>query len=105
MHRDSSLAQRRVEIVDPHGFHMRHANEFVQLSRRYQSEVWILHEGTRYNDESILDLMNTAVAWGSRSDLEARGSDADATVNALADLIMSGHVIPVLRTMSTNPDM
>ena len=89
MYRDTSVARREVEVIDPDGFHMRHADEFVRLAQRYRSEVWVLHKGDPYDGKSILDLMTMAAACGSRLKLEARGPDAETAIEALADLIRS----------------
>jgi phosphocarrier protein HPr len=92
MSQGPSVARREFEIIDPDGFHMRHADEFVRLAQQYQSEVWVLHKGNPYDGKSILDLMTMAAACGSRLKLEARGPDAETAAESLADLIRSQHV-------------
>ncbi len=87
-----SVARRELEIIDPDGFHMRHADEFVRLAQRFESEVWVLHKGNPYDGKSILDLMTMAAACGSRLKLEASGPDAETAVESLADLIRSQRV-------------
>jgi phosphotransferase system HPr (HPr) family protein len=84
---ETSIARRQVELIDACGFHLRFAAEFIRLSQQFQSRVWVLHEGRRYDGKSVLDLMTMAAGCGSRLQLEALGSDAEAAVEALAVLI------------------
>ena len=60
---------------------------FVELAAKYQSEVWVFHDGNEFNGKSILDLTSVAAECGSRLELEARGPDAEEAVEALAALI------------------
>ncbi len=89
MHHDTCFARNNVDIIDPYGFSMRHAEDFARLARQYQSEVRVSHEGKHFDGKSILDLMTMAAECGSRLELEALGPDAAAAVDALADLVRS----------------
>jgi phosphocarrier protein HPr len=89
MFRNTWVARRAVEVIDPDGLHMRHATEFVRIAQRYTSDVGVIHEGKPYDGKSILDLMTMAAACGALLELEARGSDADAAVDALAAMLRS----------------
>ena len=66
---------------------MRPANKFVELALQYQSEIRVHYNGNDYNGKSILELTSLAAECGSQLDLEARGADARAAVEALADLV------------------
>jgi phosphocarrier protein HPr len=84
---DTTVARRQVEITNTLGLHMRPANKFVELALRYQSEIRVHYNGNEYNGKSILELTSLAAECGSRLDLEARGADARAAIDALADLV------------------
>ena len=45
------------------------------------------YNGNEFNGKSILDLTSLAAECGTLLDLEARGPDAVAAVDALADLV------------------
>jgi phosphocarrier protein HPr len=81
------VARRQVEITNSLGLHMRPANKFVELALQYQSEIRVHYNGNDYNGKSILELTSLAAECGSRLDLEARGTDAGAAVEALAALV------------------
>ena len=87
MSHDTTIANRQVEIINSLGLHMRPANKFVELALQYQSEIRVHYNGNVYNGKSILELTSLAAECGSRLDLEARGPDAPAAVDALADLV------------------
>jgi phosphocarrier protein HPr len=87
MSHDTTVARRQVEITNSLGLHMRPANKFVELALRYQSEIRVHFNGNDYNGKSILELTSLAAECGSHLDLEARGADASAAIDALADLV------------------
>jgi phosphocarrier protein HPr len=87
MSHDTTVARRQVEITNSLGLHLRPADKFVKLALRYQADVRVHYNGNQFNGKSILDLTTLAAERGTRLDLEARGPDAEAAVEALADLV------------------
>ncbi len=83
-------AHRQVKIVNTYGLHMRPSSKFVKLASSFQSEVWVHFRGTRANGKSLLDMTSLAAECGTTLDLEARGSDADQALAALAELVAAG---------------
>ena len=89
MSHDLDSARRQVEITNEYGLHLGPAAKFVKLAGRFQSEIRVHHNGKEINGKSILDLTLLAAETGTRLDLEARGADAEAAVEALARLVLS----------------
>jgi len=89
MSHDPSVARRQVEITNELGLHLRPAQKFVQLASQFQSEIRVRVNGKDSNAKSILDLTLLAAENGTRLDLEARGPDAEAALDALARLVLS----------------
>jgi phosphocarrier protein HPr len=87
MSHDTTVARRQVEITNSLGLHLRPADKFVKLALRYQADVRVHYNGNQFNGKSILDLTTLAAECGTRLELEARGPDAEAAVEALADLV------------------
>jgi phosphocarrier protein HPr len=87
MSHDTTIANRQVEITNSLGLHMRPANKFVELALRFQSEIRVHYNGNEFNGKSILELTSLAAECGSRLELVARGPDAPAAIEALADLV------------------
>jgi len=89
MSHDPQVARRQVEITNALGLHLRPADKFVRLAHRFQAEIRVSHQGHEINGKSILDLTTLAAECGTRLDLEARGPDAEAAVDALAELVLA----------------
>lgn len=69
---------------------MRPASKFVGLANSFRSEVRVSYRGTQANGRSILDMTTLAAECGTTLDLEARGPDAEAALDALAELVAAG---------------
>ncbi|SRR5579883_1084180 len=81
------IARRQVRIEDAFGLRMRTAAEFICLAGRFRADVWVIHEGRRYNGRSMRDLLTMGADQGSRLELEAQGPDAEEALAALAEAV------------------
>ena len=82
--------ERQVEIVNRAGMHARPAAEFVKTAGRFTSHVTAEKDGLEVNGKSIMGVLMLAAEQGSTLLLSARGEDAQAAVDALADLVSRG---------------
>ena len=87
MSHDTTVAHRQVEITNCLGLHVRPAMKFVETASRFQSEVRVHYNNHEFNGKSLLELTMMAAECGTRLELEARGPDASAAVEALAELV------------------
>ena len=90
MEPEREVARRRIVIVNAFGLHMRPAGKFVGLANAFRSEVRVVYGAANVNGKSILDMVGLAAECGTTLDLEARGPDAEAALDALADLVAAG---------------
>lgn len=81
-------AFRTVVVGNPQGLHARPADLFVKLASRYQSIIEVIKDGERVDGKSILAILTLAAVQGTQLRIEATGPDADAALNALADLVL-----------------
>jgi phosphocarrier protein len=79
---------RIVVVTNPQGLHARPADMFVKTASQYQSNIEVIKDGERVNGKSILDILTLAAVAGSQLQIEATGPDADAALNALAELVL-----------------
>jgi len=86
----SLTALREIIVVNPQGFHARPAHLFMKLAGEFQAEVRIRKGNHAINGKSILDLLTLGAGNGTKLTLEAIGNDAQAAVDALAQLVESG---------------
>jgi len=103
MSHDTTVVRRQVQITNFLGLHLRPADKFVKLAIKFQSDIRVHYRGSQFNGKSILDLTTLAAECGMRLELEARGPDAAAAVDALAGLVSaqfyendSGDSVPVV---------
>ena len=81
------MAERSVQILNKNGLHARPAAEIVKISAKFQSEITLARDGMEVNGKSIMGVMMLAAECGATLVLRAEGTDADAALDALADLI------------------
>lgn len=86
----SPYATRVVTIVNPQGLHLRPADMFVKTAQRFQAAVEVVKGNERFDGRSVLSLMTSAAVQGTQLTLQATGPDAQAAVDALADVVARG---------------
>ena len=84
------MPQRNVEVVNEAGIHARPAAEIVKLAAKFRSEIVIEKDGVEVNAKSIMGVMMLAAECGSTIMIRAEGDDAEAALDALADLVANG---------------
>jgi len=81
------MMERTVEIVNKNGLHARPAAEIVKLSSKFKCEITIVRDDLEVNGKSIMGVMMLAAEFGSNIVVRANGVDAEAAINAIADLV------------------
>jgi phosphocarrier protein HPr len=81
------MAERTVTIVNKNGVHARPAAEIVKTAGKFTSNVTIVRDDLEVNGKSIMGVMMLAAECGSEIVLRATGPDADAAIDALAQLV------------------
>jgi dihydroxyacetone kinase phosphotransfer subunit len=73
------------------GLHMRPASEFVKTAARFKAQIRARNldrpESRPGNAKSLLDVMKLGVSQGHRIELNVEGDDAQAALDALAQLV------------------
>lgn len=72
------------------GLHARAAALFVQLANKFDSEVLVRKGDQEVNGKSIMGILILAATQGSKVTLRVEGSDAEAALMSLGDLIDRG---------------
>ncbi|MDR3511392.1 MAG: HPr family phosphocarrier protein [Caulobacteraceae bacterium] len=80
-------AVRTVEICNERGLHARASAKFVKMSGGFDAEVTVTRDGTTVDARSIMGLMMLAAGPGCQIEIAAEGPEAQAAVDALADLV------------------
>ena len=80
-------ASKRVEIVNERGLHARASAKFVKLAATFDAEVTVSKDGATVDARSIMGLMMLAAGPGCCIAIRAEGKEAQAAVDALAELV------------------
>jgi phosphocarrier protein HPr len=82
------MIERTVRIVNKNGLHARPAAEIVKLAAKFHAEITITKDDLDVNGKSIMGVMMLAAGKGSTIGIETKGSDADAALQAILQLIV-----------------
>jgi phosphocarrier protein len=80
---------RELLIVNKRGLHARASAKFVQMVERFDAEVWVTRGSETVGGTSIMGLMMLAAGPGTSVIVSATGPDAEAALDAIAELVAS----------------
>jgi phosphocarrier protein HPr len=81
------MARAETEIFNKLGLHARASAKLTQLAGSFDSEVWLEKGTRRINAKSIMGVMMLAAGKGSTIVIETLGSDEQAALESLLNLI------------------
>ena len=84
------MTSRSVTVVNALGLHARAAARFVHLAARFTSQVRVGRDAKVMDGKSIMGILLLAAARGTTITISADGTDEQAAVEALAELVLSG---------------
>jgi phosphoenolpyruvate-protein phosphotransferase len=87
---DGAWIERTLTIPLSHGIHARPAARIADLARGFAADLAVVRGDARAPATSPTGLLTLGVAFGDTVTLAARGSDAEAALDALHDLIAGG---------------
>ena len=70
------------------GLHNKQATYFIQKANEYRSSIWIELDDRRINAKSLLGVLSMGVTTGTNVTLVADGTDEEAAVNALSEMLV-----------------
>jgi phosphocarrier protein HPr len=87
--REVERASGDAVVQDPTGLHARPAVKLTKLAKKFQAQISVRVAGATewINAKSVAKIMAMRAAHGSTIEIKASGSDAEAAVAALVDLI------------------
>ena len=81
------MFSKEVVVRCESGLHNKQATFFVQKANEFDSSIWLACDNRKMNAKSLLGIMSMGIVTGAVVTLTASGSDAEAAVNALEDLL------------------
>ena len=76
-------------IINKRGLHARASAKFVQTVERFNAEVWVTRGSETVGGTSIMGLMMLAAAPGTTIVVSAKGTEAEAALAAITELVES----------------
>jgi phosphocarrier protein len=83
----SQKVSREVTILNRLGLHARPSAMFVKVCNRHKCDIWVERDGEQVNGKSIMGLMMLAAGQGSKLRITCEGSDAEAAIQEIQELI------------------
>lgn len=83
---DAALS-RELPIVNRKGLHARATAKFVQCCEKFDAEISVAKDGETVGGSSIMGILTLGAAQGSTITVTARGPQAAAALDALAELL------------------
>jgi phosphocarrier protein len=81
---------KEVTVQNQVGLHARPATFFIQKANEYKSSIWIEKDERRVNAKSLLGVLSLGIVGGTTIKIIADGSDEEAAVEGLIQLVESG---------------
>lgn len=80
-------------VTNPHGLHARPSALLVKAVKEFNSQIWVSNldgDGKPVNAKSLMKVVSLGVRHGHRLAFTAQGSDAEAAINHIGQLIADG---------------
>lgn len=86
----SERASAKVKIVNRLGLHARPAMSLVDVASGFSSRITIRRGDSSVDGKSIMEVLMLAATKGTELEVDAQGTDAEAAVKAICELIGRG---------------
>lgn len=84
------MVSKRITLTNPQGFHMRPASVFTTAMGKYDCDVTINYNETKYNGKSLLNIIAACIKCGSEIEIICDGTDENEALEEAIQLIESG---------------
>lgn len=81
------MQKSQITIINKLGLHARAASKFAQTAARFSSEIKVHCRGKCVDGKSVMALMLLAAGKGCDLELEIDGSDEEAALSAINELV------------------
>ena len=81
------MYSKEVVVRCESGLHNKQATYFVQKANEFDSSIWLEFGSRKMNAKSLLGIMFMGIVTGAVVTITASGSDAEAAVNSLEEIL------------------
>jgi len=82
------MYSKEILVTCQSGLHNKQATYFVQKANEFDAMIYLQADNRRMNAKSLLGIMSLGILSGTTVTLSATGTDAEAAVNALEELLL-----------------
>ena len=79
--------EKIITIKSTKGLHAQLANKLVQVSNKYDVDIYLQYENVKIDAKSILGLMSLAVPHGENVKVVADGKDSEIAISEIEKII------------------
>ena len=79
--------EKKLIIRDTKGLHVRPASLFVQIAKKFKSNIIVKKGKDAVDGKSIMGMMTLALAKGSQVTITAQGEDAEEALEELENFV------------------
>ena len=83
------MFEKEVIVQNQVGLDARPATFFIQKANEFKSNIWVEKDERKVSAKSLLGVLSLGITKDTSIKIVADGSDAEAAVNALVDLVSS----------------
>ena len=83
------MYSKEVTVKNQVGLHARPATYFIQKANEFKATIWVEKDERQVSAKSLLGVLSMGIVRGTTITIKADGTDEEASVNALVDLINS----------------
>lgn len=68
---------KKIRICSKNGIHARPASLIIKEAQGFESEIYLIKNGTQINCKSIMNILSMGIGFGDDIEISAIGSDAE----------------------------
>ncbi len=84
------MISKDVAVKNQVGLHARPATFFIQKANEFKASIWVEKEERKVNAKSLLGVLSLGITKGTTINIIADGSDEEAAIESLTQLITTG---------------
>jgi phosphocarrier protein HPr len=84
------MFQKKFEIRNEKGLHLRAAGEFVKEATKYPCDIFMAKDNLKVNAKSIMSVLTLVAGKGSKITIMTEGDKAEEALNNLGKLVSNG---------------
>lgn len=81
------MFEKEIVVRCESGLHNKQATYFVQKANEFECNIWLESGNRKMNAKSLLGIMSLGIVTGITVKISANGTDAEAAVTALEELL------------------